>query len=69
LLAIRNIPPANFRPDSTLAAGLRVRLNGACLDGTTGGLLARREAVIARLLAHWEIEASGNGQTGDGCNG
>ena len=58
LLATRDIRPADFQPDSTLAAGLRVRRHGACLDGTTGGLLARREAVIARLLAHWEIEAS-----------
>ena len=58
LLAARNISPADFRSDSELAAGLRVRRHGACLDGTTGGLLARREAVIARLLAHWEIEAS-----------
>ena len=69
LLAARDIPPANFQPDSTLAAGLRVRRHGACLDGTTSGLLARREAVIALLLAHWEIEASGNEQTGGGSNG
>lgn len=58
LLAVRNIPPAEFQSDSTFAAGLRIRRHGACLDGTTSGLLARREAVVARLLAHWEIEAS-----------
>ena len=58
LLAARNIPPASFQADAALTAGLRVRRHGACLDGTTGGLLARRAAVIARLLAHWEIEAA-----------
>ena len=62
LLAVRNIRLADFRPDAALTAGLRVRRKGACLDGTTDGLLARREAVIARLLAHWEIEASADKQ-------
>ncbi|NNL64007.1 MAG: hypothetical protein HKO69_09370 [Woeseiaceae bacterium] len=58
LLAARDIPPPEFQPDATLDAGLRIRRGGACLDGTIGGLLARRAAVTGRLLAHWEIEAS-----------
>ena len=69
LLADRNIPSAEFRPDPALTAGLRIRRQGACLDGSIDGLLARRAAIMARLLAHWEIEASGNTQTREGSDG
>lgn len=58
LLAARDIAAPEFKADAELGAGLRVRCHGACLDGTIAGLLARRPAVTARLLAHWEIEAS-----------
>lgn len=69
LLAVRDIPPPEFQPDAALDAGLRIRRSGACLDGTIGGLLARRAAVIGRLLAHWEIEASKAAQTQEAADG
>ena len=69
LLAIRDIPSPQFQPDPALESGLRIRRHGACLDGTIGGLLARRAAVIARLLAHWEMEVSGTKQTQEGADG
>lgn len=69
LLAVHNIPSPEFQPDAALAAGLRIRRHGACLDGTIGGLLARRAAVTARLLAHWENEASGDKQTQESSDG
>ncbi len=57
LLAARGIAPPGFQPDASLEAGLRIRRAGACLDGTTRGLLARRAAVVGRLLALWETAA------------
>ncbi len=50
-LARAQLPPARFREDSAIAAGLRIHLGGACLDGTLDGLLADREAISGRLLA------------------
>lgn len=40
-----------FRPDPQIAAGIRIRAGNSCLDGTTGGLLARRTRIEAALLA------------------
>lgn len=40
-----------LRGDARIAAGLRIRADGACLDGTLDGLLADERAVQARLLA------------------
>ena len=50
----RGLPPPEFREDAGIPAGLRIRLGSACLDATLDGLLARRPAVEARLLAAWE---------------
>jgi vacuolar-type H+-ATPase subunit E/Vma4 len=69
LLAAHDIPTPELQPDTALEAGLRIRRHGACLDGTIGGLLARHAAVTARLLAHWEIEASRNRRTQEGSHG
>lgn len=69
LLVARDIPPPEFQPDAALEAGLRIRRRGACLDGTIGGLLTRRTAVIGRLLAHWEIEASKARQVQEAADG
>jgi len=40
-----------FVEDATIEAGVRIRVDGTCLDGTIGGLLANRAAVEAELLA------------------
>lgn len=40
-----------WRANPQLHAGLRIRAEGACLDGTPDGLLADREAIEAQLLA------------------
>lgn len=39
-----------FVADPEIEAGLRIRVDGTCLDGTTQGLLADRPAVEAELL-------------------
>jgi hypothetical protein len=69
LLAARDIRHPQFKPDTALAAGLRISRHGACLDGSIDGLLARRTAVIARLLAHWEIQSSGSERVREGSHG
>lgn len=43
--------PPTFVEDADIEAGLRIRVEGTCLDGTTEGLLADRAAVEAALLA------------------
>lgn len=50
----RGLPQPGFSEDAAIAAGLRIRLGEARLDATLDGLLARRAAVEARLLAAWE---------------
>ena len=52
----RGLPKPQLRPDTGIAAGLRVRLGAACLDATLDGLYAKTHAVEARLLAAWERE-------------
>lgn len=54
--ADRGLPPPELREDAAIAAGLRLRLDGACFDATLDGLLADLHAVEARLLAAWERE-------------
>ena len=54
--AARGLPKPELRPDTGIAAGLRVRLGAACLDATLDGLSAKIHAVEARLLAAWERE-------------
>lgn len=44
--------------DAQLAAGLRVRSPGACLDATVAGLLARREEVEAAFLSEYRALGS-----------
>lgn len=55
-------PPATRACDE-LRAGVRIRADGACLDGTLDGLLADEARVRARLLARLEaaLERSGSG--------
>lgn len=57
LLKTRGLPSPSFHGDSGIKAGLRIRLETACLDGTIDGLLARRTAIEAKLLAAWERQA------------
>ena len=57
LLKKRGLPDPSLRGDPGIKAGLRIRLETACLDGTIDGLLARRTAVEAKLLAAWERQA------------
>ena len=40
-----------FKPDETIDAGIRIRGDHSCLDGTLDGLLVRRNWVEAALLA------------------
>lgn len=57
-------PPAvtlRFAPVEELAAGLRVRAGGACLDGTPRGLLADRAGVEGKLLAAYDRAAEQEG--------
>ena len=53
-LADRKLPPPVLHEDATITAGLRVRLDSACLDATIGGLMANARQVEGRLLAAWE---------------
>lgn len=57
-LADRNMWAVEFKVGPGFEAGLRIRRDGACLDGTIAGLLARRTAVEGRLIAHWEAAAA-----------
>lgn len=57
----RGIPSPVFLVDPDIGAGLRVRLDDACLDGTLDGLLASRHDVEARILGMWErLRAKGD---------
>ncbi len=53
-LKSHGVPLPQFQLDESTNAGLRVRHDTACLDGTIDGLLAERARVEARLLAAWE---------------
>ena len=57
LFTRRGLPKPSCRGDSGIRAGLRIRQETACVDGTIEGLLARRASVEAQLLAAWEREA------------
>jgi hypothetical protein len=50
----RDLPQPVLHENSDITAGLRVRLDSACLDATIKGLLADIRAVEGRLLAAWE---------------
>jgi hypothetical protein len=50
----RAIPSPAFVADPGIRAGVRIRLDDACLDGTLDGLLADRRSVEARILGAWE---------------
>jgi hypothetical protein len=54
--AAHGLPKPGLRRDGGIAAGLRVRLDAACLDATLDGLTAKLHVVEARLLAAWERE-------------
>lgn len=55
----RGLPKPELRQDTGIAAGLRVRLGAACLDATLDGLVGKRHAVEACLLAAWERQHMG----------
>lgn len=46
-----------FDDDPKIAAGLRIRVGGAVIDGTLDGLLTERAEISARLLAAMETGA------------
>jgi hypothetical protein len=50
----RELPTPELLEDAGIAAGLRIRLDAACLDATVAGLTADLAAVEGRLLAAWE---------------
>lgn len=52
--AARALPEPVLQEDAAITAGLRVRLDSACLDATIEGLMADIRAVEGRLLAAWE---------------
>jgi hypothetical protein len=54
--AARGLPKPDLQQDTDIAAGLRVRLDTACLDATLYGLTAKLHVVEAKLLAAWERE-------------
>ncbi len=54
LLLERGVGTADFVPDQTIVAGVRLSSGNAVFDATLGGLLADRAAVEARLLFHFE---------------
>lgn len=66
MLAAREVADAEARPDTELPAGLRIRRDGARLDGSIDGLLARRSEIEGRLLARWEIEVRQAAEANDG---
>lgn len=66
MLAARDVTDAEYRPDSDLEAGLRIRRGGARLDGSIDGLLAHRPGIEGRLLACWETQARRAGEEDDG---
>lgn len=54
LLGERGVTELSYRADPAIRAGLRIHCDGACLDGTTKGLLSKNTEVEALLLAVWE---------------
>jgi hypothetical protein len=50
----RGLPQPVLQEDTRITAGLRVRLDSACLDATIEGLLSNMREVEGRLLAAWE---------------
>lgn len=50
LVAQRIGKTPRFQADQGIAAGIRIRLDGTCVDGSIPGLLANRAWVEARLL-------------------
>lgn len=50
----RAVPAPDFIADPGIRAGVRIRLEDACVDGTLDGLLADRRSVEARILGTWE---------------
>lgn len=50
LVAQRIGKTPRFQADQGIAAGIRIRLDGTCVDGSIPGLLANRAWVKARLL-------------------
>lgn len=51
---ITALPPnqsPTFVDDASIGAGLRIEVDGACLDGTMQGLLSNRASIEAQLLA------------------
>lgn len=55
-----------FETRDDVAAGLRIGLGGASLDGTLEGLMARGPELEARLLAEYYALRDGTGQSGGG---
>jgi len=53
------IEDAAFRREPGCAAGLRIRRDTACLDGTIDGLLRQHECIEGQLLSAWEAVAPG----------
>jgi len=54
LLADHDHPEAALEVDADLRAGLRIREQSSCLDGSIDGLLRSRGAIEGQLLAAWE---------------
>jgi hypothetical protein len=48
------LPEPDLRCATDIVAGLRIRQDNACLDGTLEGLLTRRPVLEAQFLAEWE---------------
>jgi len=62
LLARCDHSEAALVADAGLGAGLRIREQSACLDGSIDGLLRNRRAIEGRLLAAWErLRTTGTG--------
>jgi vacuolar-type H+-ATPase subunit E/Vma4 len=54
-LAQASIKAPQFKAEPAVSAGLRLCVQGACLDGTLEGLLADRAAVQAMMLAELSV--------------
>ena len=61
----QGVPAPVFVRDPGLRAGLRVRLDEACLDGSIDGLLSDRREIDATILATWEEHRPAGSD--DGC--
>jgi hypothetical protein len=53
----RNLPRPVLHENGAITAGLRVRLDSACLDATIEGLMADAREVEGQLLAAWERQS------------